>query len=138
MATFPSDEWLAGYRDAINHSDAYRQKAADWEGDITYVVEADPEKGITDTGYAWVDLWHGTCRDAKLVSIDEAEKAAYVITGPYKLWKAVLQGEVDPVKAMVQGKLRLRGDLPKMASYVDATRELVSIATSIPTTFPDE
>jgi len=138
MPAFPSDEWLQRYRDAINSSESYREKAAGWEGDITYVIGADAAAGFDEDVLAWVDLWHGSCRDARLVDRDDGERAAYVISAPYSLWKSVLLGQLDPVKAMVQGKLKLRGDLPRMAEHVEATRELVSLAVGIATTFADE
>lgn len=138
MPTFPSDEWLERYKEAINASEAYREAAKDWEGDITYVVEAEPAKGVPEDVHAWVDLWHGECRDAKLVPPDDGAKAKFIILAPYSRWKEVLRGEVEPIKGMMQGKLKLRGDLPTIARYVKAAEELVSIAGSIPTEFPDE
>jgi putative sterol carrier protein len=47
-------------------------------------------------------------------------------------------GELDPVRAMMQGKLRVRGDLPTIVRYVKAADELVHLCSKVPTTFPDE
>ena len=138
MALFPSEEWLQAYRDAINASDDYRRLGADWEGDITYVIQAEPDKGVPQDVCAWVDLWHGQCRDVRIVSIDEGERARFVIMAPYSRWKQVLRGELDPVRGMMQGKLKLRGDLPTIAAARDAAHELVRLAGTIPTRFPDE
>lgn len=138
MPTFPSAEWLDRYREAINASDAYREAAKDWEGDITYVIEAEPAKGVSEDVYAWVDLWHGECRDAKILPAEEGAKAKFIILAPYSRWKEVIRGEVEPIKGMMQGKLKLRGDLPTIARYVKAAEELVNIAGSIPTEFADE
>jgi putative sterol carrier protein len=46
--------------------------------------------------------------------------------------------DLEPVKGMMQGKLKLQGDLPKILRYVNAATELVNIAGSVPTEFPDE
>jgi len=48
MAEFPSPEWLDEYVRLINDSADYREAAATWEGDITYVFEAEPDKGVPE------------------------------------------------------------------------------------------
>ena len=61
-----------------------------------------------------------------------------VIRAPYSRWKDVLRGDLDPIKGMMQGKLKLRGDLPTIVRYVKAANELVSLTMAVPTEFPDE
>lgn len=138
MAVFPSDEWLRIYRERINDSPEYRDAAADWEGDIAFVFEAEPNKGVPEELWAWMDLWHGRCRDAHMVTPDGEVKAPYVIRAPYTRWKDVLRGDLDPVKGMMQGKLKLQGDLPTIIRYVRAANELVHLTMSVPTEFLDE
>ena len=46
MADFPSEEWLKLYVERINSSKEYQEAAATWEGDIAYVFEAEPDKGV--------------------------------------------------------------------------------------------
>jgi putative sterol carrier protein len=138
MARFPSDEWLKEYVERINGSQAYQEAAADWEGDVVYVIEAEPDKGVPEDVWAWLDLWHGECRDSKLVTPDEVETARFVIKAPYSRWKQVIQKDLDPVKGMMQGKLKLQGDLPTIIRYVKAAQELVNLAQTVPTEFADE
>ena len=38
----------------------------------------------------------------------------------------------------MQGKLKLKGDLPTIVKYVKAANELVNLAASVPTEFVDE
>ncbi|HEV8648445.1 MAG TPA: SCP2 sterol-binding domain-containing protein [Actinomycetes bacterium] len=135
MAVFPSAEWLARYREVINGSEEYRAAAATWEGDVAFVLEAEPDRGVPDDLVAWLDLWHGDCRGARMITDAEGEKAAYAITAPYSLWREVLAGALDPVKGMMQGKLKLRGDLPTIVRHVRAANELVRLATLVPTEF---
>ena len=50
-----------------------------------------------------------------------------------------MQGMHDPIKAMMQGKLKLtKGHLPTMLKYVESSRQLVVSATMVETSFPDE
>lgn len=138
MPTFPGAEWLMDYKDRINASEAYREAAATWEGDLCYVIEAEPDKNVPDDVWAWVDLWHGECRDAKIVTPEEGERSRFIIRAPYSRWKEVIRGELDPVKGMMQGKLKLKGDLPTIVRHVKAANELVNVAASVPTDFPDD
>ena len=138
MPEFPSEEWLEEYVRRINDSEAYRQAAAQWEGDVTFVFEAEPDKGVPEDIYGRMDLWHGECREAGLVTKEEGEGASFVIRAPYSRWKEVIKKELDPVKGMMQGKLKLKGDLPTIVRYVKASNELVNLATTVPTEFIDE
>ena len=137
MARFPSEEWLTLYRDLINGSQEYRDSSQDWEGDIAFVMEAEPDRGVPNDLVAWLDLWHGECRGARMITADESERAAYGIRAPYSRWREVLEGRLEPVKAMVQGKLKLRGDLAEIVRHVRAAKELVHLTTLVPTDFLD-
>ena len=135
---FPSDEWVAAYWDAIKASD-YGVTGITWtSGVIALICKAYPEAGLeTDLGI-WLDLEKGVCRDAKVVEVDVAQTAPFVITGEYARWKQVIRGKLDPIKGMMQGKLRLKGDLPTIVRYVKAANTLVACAAQVDTQFADE
>ena len=138
MAVFPSDEWIQIFVDRIRGSSEYRTAAADWEGDVAFVFEAEPDKNHPADVWARLDLWHGDCRSGGLVSPAEGEEAAYVIRAPYTRWKEILSGDLDPIKAMMQGKLKVKGDLVTIIRYARASNELVLLTQTVPTEFPDE
>lgn len=138
MFEFPREEWFRALSEEINGSAAYRAAASDWEGDISFVIEADPERGVPADVWGYLDLWHGACCEGRLTTPDEGTAAAFVISATYRRWKDVVRGDLDPVRAMMQGKLRVRGDLPKILRYVQAAHELVVICGYVPTRFPDE
>jgi putative sterol carrier protein len=135
---FPSKEWISAYKDAINGNPAYRTAAADWTyGVVALICKAQPPALGQDTGI-WLDLEKGVCRDAKLVTVEEAMKAPFCITGEYARWKQVLKKELDPIKGMMQGKLKLKGDLPTIVRAVKAAEELVNSGGHVDTRFLDE
>ena len=139
MAQFPSEEWTKEYVEAVNGSEAYREAAATWEGDVSFAFEAEPDAGLKEDIYGWFDLWHGECRQWKYgLPKEEAEAAKFVIRAPYSRWKEIISKDLDPIKGMMQGKIKLQGDLPTIVRYVKASNELVNIAASIPTEFIDE
>jgi putative sterol carrier protein len=138
VAVFPSDEWLHIYAERINASSEYREAAATWEGDISFVFEAEPDKHVPHDLWARIDLWHGACNGARMVAPEDGGGTPYVIRAPYTRWKEVLAGDLDPVKGMMQGKLKLQGDLPTIIRYVRAANELVHLTTTVPTEYLDE
>lgn len=138
MAMFPSDEWFGLFIERVNSSADYRAAAADWEGDCSFVIEAEPDKGLAEDTWLWLDLWHGACREGGGVAAGRGEQAEFIIRAPYSRWKEVLRGELDPIKGMMQGKLRLQGDLPKIVRYAKAANELVNLTMTVPTEFVGE
>ncbi len=135
---FPSAEWTAAFRDAINANDGYKKAGANWtHGKVAYVVEARPELGIDGDTAMVLDLHAGECREATMTDGETAEAADFVIRAEYERWKEVLSGEVDPTKAMMQNKLKLKkGHLPTIVKFVLASKELVRSATNIDTDYP--
>ena len=137
---FPSAEWCTAYRDAINANAAYKSAGKDWtNGPVAMVVMAEPAIGLPEDMAMWLDVHQGTCRDCKLVSREEAEKAAFVIVASYARWKEVIRKELDPTKGMMQNRLKLtKGHMPTMVKYVTASKELVESTSRVPTKFLDE
>jgi putative sterol carrier protein len=138
VPTFPTDAWFQAFVVSINGSEEYRTAAPDWEGDIAFLVQAEPDVHVPDDVWGYLDLWHGTCRGGGVVDRAAGERAAYVLSAPYTRWKAILLGELDPIKGMMQGKLKVRGDLPTIVRYVRAANELVRLTGEVDTVFPDE
>jgi putative sterol carrier protein len=135
---FPTQAWFDDLVDLVNASEEYKIAAAEWEGDIAFEILAEPDRRFPDDVWGYLDLWHGGCRRGGVVTPAEAGDAAYTLTAPYSRWKDVVRGELDPIKGMMQGKLRVRGDLPTIVRQVRAARELVRLTGEVETTFPDE
>jgi putative sterol carrier protein len=137
---FPSPEWCAAYKDAINASAGYKAAAKDWTyGPVAMVVTAEPSIGLPEDLAMWLDMHQGECRDCRLVSREEAEKASFVLVASYSRWKEVIRKLLDPTKGMMQNKLKLaKGHMPTMVKYVTSNKELVEATTRIPTRFLDE
>ncbi|MEP6759644.1 MAG: SCP2 sterol-binding domain-containing protein [Actinomycetota bacterium] len=138
MPVFASQAWFEAFAVEINASSDYREAAADWEGDIAFRILAEPDRGVPGDLWGYLDLWHGACRGARSIPAAEGDVAAYILTAPYSRWRDIVEGELDPIKGMMQGKLRVRGDLPTIVRYVKAANELVRLTGLIDTQFPDE
>jgi putative sterol carrier protein len=137
LPAFPTDPWFQALVELINGSAEYERAAATWEGDVTFHVEAEPDKGVPEDVLGYLDLWHGKCLGGGIVDAEKAAAARYVLRAPYTRWKEIVTGELDPVRGMIQGKLRVQGDLPTIVRYVDAANVLVQLTGEIETVFPD-
>lgn len=138
---FPSNEWVAAYRDAINANPEYKKAGKDWtHGVVAMVVKAEPSLGIDEDLAMALDVHEGTCRGCKLLPAKEAEATApFVVVASYAQWKQVIKREIDPTKALMQGKLKLtKGHMPTMVKYVNASKQLVESTAHVPTKFRDE
>jgi putative sterol carrier protein len=136
---FPSEEWTAAYQNAINTSSDYREAGKTWtHGAIAFVVPKEPAVGLEDDTAFILDLHQGECRKAWISTVDEAKQQPFCITGSYSQWKAVMRKELDPIKGMMQGKLKLKGNLPVIVRFVKAAQVLVELTGTIDTKFLDE
>ena len=138
MTAFPSDEWFREFSAVINDSAEYASYAADWEGDVVIAIEAEPDHGVPQDVFGLLDLWHGGCRGAGVVDARRAESAEFIVRAPFSRWKDVIHGDLEPVKGLMQGKLKVRGDLQKILRYVKGTQELAHLTSRVETTFPDD
>ena len=133
-----SPEWAAAFMDEINSSDHYKKVAANWEGSIGLVVLAEPDKSFPNDTGVFMDLWHGAARDVHICPAEEAKACKFVLTASYSRWKRVAKKELDPVKGIMTGQLKLRGDLPTIVRYVKAAQELVECTTRVDVAWQDE
>jgi putative sterol carrier protein len=133
-----SPEFASAFKDEINKSSVYKQAGKGWKWSVGLVVEAEPDKNFPEAKGLYMDLFDGEAREITVVSDAEAGKADFVITAPYSRWKQVMQRELDPTKGMMQGKLKLKGDLPTIVRYTRASQEMTECTTRIPVEFPDE
>ncbi len=136
MATlFGTQEWADALKKEIDNSQAYKEAAKNWEGDLYIIIE--PDASYKHRHIVYLDLWHGECREASLIE-DEGEKSpAYRIFGPFIDMKKILDKEVDPVRSMMTGKIKVKGDMGQIMRMPRAAVELVNCMTSFETEFPD-
>lgn len=131
---FPSDAWIKQLMTELNTSAAYQEAAKTWEGDLYFIIE--PEGGLTETTYLYVDLWHGECRQAYVVDDPARLEPEFRLTAPVNVWKQIIERKLDPIKAMLTRKLKLQGNMAKIMRHVKAANEMVNCTTHIETAFP--
>ncbi len=123
MAKFPEYSWFETLKNKLNEDDQYARIASKWEGDILFVIEAD--EVLKNPISIHIDLWHGKCRGVKEVGTDEQVKATFTLSAPYSNYVALLNGNVDPMQAMLTRKLRVQGNMAIMMRSVPTVLDFV-------------
>jgi putative sterol carrier protein len=133
-----SPEWAQLFKDEINKSPVYKQAGKGWKWTVGLLVEAEPDKKFPESRGIVMDLFEGEARDVRIGGAADAQACDFVISGTYSRWKEVAQKELDATRGMLQGKLKLKGDLPTVVRYTKASQELTECTTRVPVTWPDE
>lgn len=137
---FGTQEWAEAYKKAVNENENYRDAAGPegfppngWEGDFVFIVE--PAGNLDHELRMFVGLYHGECTDARVLKEGEEVEAEYEWAGAYDAWLQVLKKELDPIRGLLAGKFRLKGDMAKILKATRAALELVNSTTTIDTEF---
>ena len=136
MPRFLSDGWIKALQVDINQSEPYAKAAERWEGDFYFIVT--PEGSMTEPVFYYMDLWHGKCRDAYLVTDeDEDEKEpVFRMTAPLGVWEKVVTKKLDVIQGLLTRQIKLKGNMAMIMRNVKAAQELVECCTHIETEFP--
>ena len=137
---FGTQEWAEAYAKAINANENYRDAAGPkgfppdgWEGDFLFIVE--PAGNLDHEIRMFVGLYHGECTGCRVLKEGEETDAEYEYSGPYDAWEQVLKKELDPIRGLLSGKFKLKGDMAKVLKATRAAAELVNSTTMIDTEF---
>ena len=131
---FATDEWIKALMAEVNQSAAYQKAAQNWEGDFYFIV--DQGEGVPEDVYMYMDLWHGECREAYKVDDPGQKSPAFLMNAPVSIWKQVFDKKIDPIRGLMSGKLKLKGNMMKVIKAPKAAIELVECCTKIDTEYP--
>jgi putative sterol carrier protein len=131
---FATDAWIKRLGDECNKSEAYREAAKNWEGDLYVIIE--PEGRLQERVYMYLDLYHGQCRRAFVPEDYTTITPEFYISGPVSVWKAIAEKKLDPIKALFTRQISLRGNMAKVLKNAKAANELVNCTTRFETEFP--
>lgn len=131
---FPSEEYVQAVMDVLNQDEQYAHIARNWEGDLVFVIE--PDKGVESSDLPmllYFDLWHGTCREVRVVNpeVEEVPDAAFTLTAPQANYLRILRGELDPMQAMITRRLKVEGSMAYMLRNVPTVLDFVRCCSSV-------
>ena len=130
---FPSAEWLHAFELILNRDPRYAEIAKNWEADLIFEIQPDAGGASGDPNISlYLDLWHGKCRGSRvLTSPGDSPKAKFTLRAPLANFLKILDGEIDPMQAMLTGKLRVQGDVVYMMRNVPVVLDFVRCAKSV-------
>ena len=131
MAIFPTSEWIAALKDKLNSDERYAQIAAKWEGDMRFSIE--PSGTLKEPVLAYMDLWHGKCRDAFIETDPEARNPAFVLKAPYENFSKIVTGQLDPMQALMTRKLGVQGNMAVLMRSVPTVLDFVRCCREVTT-----
>jgi putative sterol carrier protein len=127
---FPSAEWAAAYQQALNDNAAYRDAARAWVGDILLLVR--PAEPNAPAPGVHLDLADGGCRSATYHADARTVSSEFVYEGTPENWQRLMDHDLDPIKAILDGTFRVKGNLAKLMRFTRAAKELVETASNVP------
>lgn len=137
---FGTQEWAEEYQKALNANQNYKEAAGPegfppdgWEGDFLFIVE--PAGNLDHEIRMFVGLYHGECTGVRILNEGEEVDVEYEYSGPYDAWEQVLKKELDPIRGLLAGKFKLKGDMAKVLKATRAAAELVNSTTAFNTEF---
>jgi len=133
---FPSEEWLEALVEGLNNNQEYKDAAKNWEGDFYFIIE--PEEGLKERVVAYMDLWHGECRSACIVTDENEKTPEFRIRAPLSKWRKVLENKLNPIQGMMTGQLKVSGNMMKIVKTPRAALELVKCCGRVPTQYPEQ
>jgi putative sterol carrier protein len=126
-------EWAALYEKAVQEDADYKEAARDWEGTVVLHILPGLDYGLDIDIYLLMDLWHGDYRSMRVVPPETGEAADYVISGSLERWA---QTRGDTSRGIMQGKLKLKGEVPKIVRATRASQCLCRISSTIGGKYP--
>jgi putative sterol carrier protein len=136
MTEILSDAWARAWGEALNASPSYRGAAASWEGAVLVTVRGDPGRGVEERA-VFLDLWHGSCREARAARAGDLDAARYALTADAATWGGLLSGTLDPMTAVMGGALDLtKGSVASLFPQLAAAKALVATARSLDVSLP--
>jgi putative sterol carrier protein len=137
MPVFPSKEWFADLIKILDSDEEYKRVGAEWEGDMIMAVEAEP--GKLEQGFFYYQNPHrGEMLDHGEVKSADEKEVAFVIHGPYSVWKSIIDGSADAMQSMMQGKIRVQGNMQQLLKYAKFQQLGMKALAQVETVFIDE
>jgi len=133
-----SDEWCKAWEQKVSASKDFAIYNKGWQGTVGCIIEKDPAENLHEDQHLFLDFEDGKVNSIRMTDKETAENAKFVISGAYVRWKQVALRELDAVKGMMQGKLKLKGNLPYMVKYLKGVQESIRCLTEVDSKWPDE
>src|SRR3989338_3637869 len=118
-----SKEHIQAIVDLVNKDEFIAQKGGELDLTLQLVIKLDPSTSSFDKLRTSLragghnSAYKFNFEKGKIVRLDNDEDAPYVISAPADSWQLVFLGKLDPFVAVMQGKMKLKGELGKLSRW---------------------
>jgi putative sterol carrier protein len=130
---FASTSWVDAWVELMNADDRFRAEGQGWVGSIGCVINSDDSGGpppiymrLSGADGHWDAAQAGPA--ATLV-----EDVTVRLEGPRHTWRLVIDQDLNPIRAMVQGRLRVHGQLSALLRFHRAIVLMAQLAGDVDT-----
>lgn len=129
-----SMEYMEKVKEISNSDEKYQQLAKGQNESYTLVLQADPDKGVTEQVVVGFD-----CKDGAFVEIWEGQRPTmFTLSAPYGVWVNILRGKLGATKAITMRKLKTQGPFLQLLKGANRVLRWVDLLRTIPTEFEGE
>ncbi len=137
MPVFPSYEWMETLVEMLNDNEEYKKAAATYEGVMALLIKAEEGK-LDEDMLGYVHPYHGQIIDYGIWDDLEGKDPMFIIYAPYSTWKSVVKGEIDPMGAIMKGKIKIKGDMAQLLKRTQGSQIMMEAMKQLDTQFIDE
>lgn len=135
---FPSKQWVAALVSECNASSDFKVASAEWTGAVACEVTDCPQLAggsfffrLEGEEGHWTTFDQGS--DPSL-----AAGTRFALHATQTVWQEVIRQEVHPIKGVIQGRLRVTGQLSAALRWSAALTVVVRLAGKLDTSFTNE
>jgi putative sterol carrier protein len=126
--SFGSTEWLDAYVELFNANAAVKEALKALTARVAYEFTDRP-----DIPPKYVFISEGSIDEHGEVTDPGAMD--YIIKANYEVWKSMTEGEVDPMNALMAGKVKITGNMAALLKHAEGLKGTFEVVEAIPTTF---
>lgn len=129
-----SEDYLTLFKERINSDDEYEKLAKTVDDSYTLILQAEPEKGVSDTMIVGFEI-----KEGKMTDLWTGERdTSFILSARYRVWVDILLGKIGANRAFITRKLKIKGNMPRLLKTAKATDRMVQLLRELPTTFHGE
>lgn len=126
-----SPEYMQEVVKKTNSDAKYLELSKDENEIYTLVLEAEPEKGVSEALTLCYRIENG-----KIAEVFPTEReASFRLSAPYGIWVEILIGKLGANKALMTRKVKVKGNFMKLLKYSEGVLRWVEILKTLPTEF---
>src|SRR5450759_4232565 len=125
---FGSMEWLDAYTKMYNERPEIQESLKDLTAHVAYEFTDRP-----DIPPKYVYIKEGVVAENGVMSYPGS--MVYIIRANYSVWKLMTLFELDPMNALMAGKIKVTGNMAALLKHADGFKQTFEVVEAMPTTY---